>query len=451
MARWRLPAIEIAAVLLSCLLAIWFQRQAQAHATCCDAAGYWRLARAYLEHGWMVEDRAAPYRLYLFPTLLAGVDRVATWLRVDPGSLLFAAQLGAYLATCRLLAAQLFAGRPARVTLAFALLACNVVVLPYLSLSLADAAALVAFQGWLACVVALHRNHPDAPDPRLRRFAVAAALAGMAMAIRPAYIWLLPITLAMAIWLPPRDRRVGRMLLALCLPALLLAPQVAINARMFGTYSPLPAADLGDLQVRWGIENLKYTTAPLPGRDWQVFYPNPFVAGTLRPDEPAGVDWYVRHPLRAAATVSSKLVGAFDVDYLAPYVHDPAARSPWVLRLGTLSVLLLGGIGVVLHALRRRAGGSLATAWRRDGASVGPAWLPALLVAGWGAVTLLTALELRFALPMYALLLPLALGTLGCWWAAPIRGRAAWLIIGAGALAGLAWVAAFVASQANFT
>ena len=273
-------------------------------------------------------------------------------------------------------------------------LTCNGFVLPY-STSLADLAALVGFQWWLAALLASHRASTTKGEG-LAWFGLAACLAGVCLALRPAYAWLLVIQLIAALWWSvPMGRRIGaRLALATCLPLLALLPQVAINQKLYQIPSPLPVIDLGQIQLRLGIENLKYATAPKPGHSVRMFYLNPFVGDTLAPDESASLGWYVHHPLLAAGTLSTKLVGAFDFDFLYPYVWDRQPRYQTVARCLSLFLLALG-----LQGMWWQVRGRLA-AW----GNFGPRGFPLLLFGGWSAITLLTAVELRFSLPMLQVL-----------------------------------------------
>lgn len=399
-----------------------------AHPVVYDAMGYWRIAGVYEAGGWFAEHRLAGVRTYLYPTILLGVTRLASTLSLEPLQVLFALQFAAHLASSALLARVSMARRPRMAVALFAALACNPFVLPYLATSLADALALACFQAWLAAMVASRGEGVAA----LRWLALAALLAGVACALRPAYVWLLVLTPLLAPWgrMPMHGLRVALALL-LMVPALL--PQAAINRHLFDSWSPFPAG-LADSQLRWGVANLKYATAPAKEGEVRMFYANPLAAGTVRDGD--GVGWYLRHPLRGAGTLAVKFIGAFDFDAVQPYVWDRDPPLQWAWRGLSLALLLAGLRGMWLHA--GGGGATMAFGGRR---------LPPLVLAGWCAVTLPTALELRFTLPMLSLLLPLAFVAIGDLHRRTWRDRRRLAVAALAVFAGLVAVARFVAAQ----
>lgn len=433
-ARGRFAAAATAAVALA--LACLAYAGVHARPVVYDASGYWFMAGVYEAGGWFAEHRIAGVRTYLYPTLLAGVSRIAGTAGLEAAQLLFVLQFAAHVASAALLARVWMAGRPRMALAVFAALAWNPFVLPYLATSLSDSAALACFQAWLAAMVASRRGGVHA----IRWLALAALLAGVACALRPAYIWLLMLTPLLAPWwrvpasMPAPAHRL-KMALALLLVLPALAPQVAINQALFDRATPLPAGGLARDQLQWGIANLKYATAPVAEGEGEVrmFYANP-MAGTLQGDE--GVGWYLRHPLRGAGTLAVKFVGAFDFDYVQPYVWDRHPPLQWLGRGLSLALLLAGLRGLWLVAARGR------DADRFGGRALAP-----LVLAAWCAVTLPTAIELRFSLPMLSLLLPLAAVALCDAWERPWRGR---FVLAGLALAGFALlvvVAGFVSRQ----
>ncbi|MBJ6983282.1 hypothetical protein [Luteimonas sp. MC1750] len=430
----------IAAVAL--LVAAWFHLDASAQRLCCDAQQYWTMAGDYAAHGWFAPHPVAGLRTYAYPTLLAAVTGIAQWIGALPRDVLFAVQFALHVATAALLARAVFPGRPRAAWATFAALACNPYAAAYLPVALTDASSLAAFQAWLACVACWYRRQRTGGGG-MAWFAAAAVLAGLACALRPAYVWLPVIGVVLALAPVAGRFRPAALVLALVLPWLALAPQVAINAVLFDRATPLPVADLGRTQLGWGIANLKYATAPRPGSEARMFYANPIPGDTWREGDGAG--WYLRHPARGAATLAAKLAGAFDFDFLQAYVWNREPAWSWLYRPWPLLLLVFGLQGAWLYA--RRGAGQARNHVDDVLPSIGPRLLPALAFTAWAAVTLASVVELRFSLPMLALLLPLALGAV-----LDLRHQARAVVAArlafAAAASGAAWaLAAFVSAQ----
>ncbi|MBJ6978017.1 hypothetical protein [Luteimonas sp. MC1895] len=386
--------IVAAVVLLALAIASVFYLEVHAHPVCHDARAYWRIAGVYGEGGIFAGHHAANMRTWLYPAMLMLVLQLSATLALGAAPLLFVLQFILHLGSCALLGARVFVGRPAPALLLFALLACNPFVLPYVGVSLTDGAALACFNVWLAAMVSGARPGRY----RWAWIALAGAMAGAACAIRPAYVYLVLLTPLVAFAARRGWREgLGAVVLALLMPFLALGPQVAINQLHFDRATPLPVGDLRAGQIIWGITNLKYGTSPVPEDDPRMFYPNPLATGTA--GDVDGLGWYLRHPARGAGTLALKLVGAFDFDFLPAYVRDRDPPLQWLFRLLSIGLLLAGLSGMWLYLRWTR----LAQATR-----LGPRWMPALVFTAWAAVTLPSAVELRFTLPMLPLLLALA-------------------------------------------
>lgn len=391
--RW---AAATGVVVVSFALASLAYAVVHLHPVVYDALGYWFIHDRYRAEGLFADYPNAGVRTYLYPMLLLWTSRFAAALGQEVFPVLFGLQFVLHVASSALLVHVVMAGRPRMAVAVFAALVWNPFVLPYLASSLTDATALACFQAWLAAMVASRRNGGHAA----RWLALAAVLAGIVCVLRPAYVWLLALTPLLAPWSRIRMERPGvparrwpLVLALLCaLPPLL--PQMAINQVLFDRPTPLPAGGLAGSQLNWGISYLKYATAPAEQGRPQMFYANP-LAGNLRGDE--GLAWYFEHPIRGAATLAVKFVGAFDFDFLQPYVwdRDPPLQWPW--RITSLLLLLLGLRGTWLVAVRGR-----------EAQRFGGRWVAPVVLAAWCIVTLPTAIELRFSLPMLSLFVLLA-------------------------------------------
>lgn len=424
----------VVSALLAFAIAYALQADALSHRVCCDASGYWRIAGVYGSQGLFANHDLAGVRTWTYPMVLLLVSKFAAAIAAEPARTLFVLQFAAHVASSALLARVVLPMRPRAATMLFALLVCNPYASAYLGVALTDALALACFTTWLAAAVAWH-SRLGAGRGGLAWFALAATMAGVACALRPAYVWLPVLTLLLALRPVVGRARAGAIVLAVLLPLLILAPQSAINRHLFDRATPLPTTNLAGKQLRWGIENLKYATAPQPGSSAKMFYANP-LAGDPAGEE-AGVGWYLRHPLRGSATLGAKLVAAFDFDFLPAYVWDRESQLPWPLRGLSLALLVLGLQGMWRYM---REGGA-------QELSLGPRALPPLVFAGWAAVTLVTAVELRFTLPMMSLLLPLAFWFVGELCRLPRASRWWHLAVSVLAMAFAVAIANFVAAQ----
>lgn len=438
---WRAALAWCATLVVAWLVAGWFHQDASTQRLCCDAQQYWTMAADYAAGGWFAPHPTAGLRTYAYPTLLAGVNWIAAAIGALPRDVLFALQFALHAGTAGLLARSVFPHRPGAALATFAGLACNPYAAAYLPVALTDATGLAAFQAWLACIARWHRGAHG--GGRVAWFAAACAIGGLACALRPAYVWLPVLSVLLALFAGPGRLRPRALVLALCLPWLALAPQVAINQALFQRLTPLPVADLGSTQLAWGIASLKYATAPRPGSEARMFYANPIAGDTMR--EGDGIGWYLRHPARGVATLAAKLAGAFDFDFLQAYVWNREPAMQWLYRPWPLLLLVFGLQGAWLYA--RRSTGAASPAHTGALPAIGPPWLPLLAFLAWAVVTLASVVELRFTLPMLALLLPLALGALGDLGRQPRRVVAARLAIVAVASAVVCALAAFVSAQ----
>jgi hypothetical protein len=391
------PIVVAAAATILALGALLAWRHSVAFPPCCDVDSYWAIARSYLERGLFAEHQWLSLRTWAYPAFLAIWLQLGEWTGWNPRALLAVVQTVAYLGSAVFVARSVPDPRISVAT--FVLFACNVFVIPYLAIGLADVLALTLFQVWLGALLRMQRTAATRIDGRgaFGWLALAAACAGAALAIRPAYVWL-PFVTVLAILLTSRGCRLQQVVARLCLAAgvivVPLLPQSAINRVHFDTWSPMPTADLGTMQINWGKANFKYATALHPGAATPaLFYPSPFHSPADEDPAAHPLRWYLDHPIAALATVTSKFVGVFDFDFIEPYIHhpDPPLQTP--LRLLSLALLVLGLAAMAAQALAISP------------AAAAPGWraLPLLVLLGWGAVNLVSVPELRFALPMLSL------------------------------------------------
>ena len=264
------------------------------------------------------------------------------------------------------------------------LLGMNFYISPYLSVGLADSIYIsltVVFLSWITLLLQSPKNWTS-------RIPFGIFVVSLALVIRPAAIWLF-IVLVVAIFylisnkafesISSRDSRLFPRLFLGMSPILV---QSTIQYIKFGSFTPLPVFDLAKFQIISGIQNVKYGTW-LGSYGPQNFYSSDQLIG---PQSPEGGSWYLENPLQALKLIAVKFVGAFDYDYLVPY---PSSQPlfPWLYSILSLGVLAMGCAAIAVHLV-----------WPFS--HLGPKWLPLLILVSWGSIHLLSAIELRFSLPM---------------------------------------------------
>jgi hypothetical protein len=264
----------------------------------------------------------------------------------------------------------------------------NIFISPYLSVGLTDSvytSIALMFVVW----VTLYASKVEVGAGLF----TGLFLASLALVIRPAAVWLFIImAVVVALFALSRARvwssgrfspnRVGKAFLVFTFGSSPVVIQSVIQYLKFGVFSPLPAADLGGSQVLWGIANVKYATWLGEGPAGN-FYPSSELIG---PQSPEGISWYWENLVPALQLLTFKLVAAFDFDFLVPYPEVQRGDS-WFFGSISLLIFVLGLTATVTHLYRPFD-------------FIGPRWLPLLIFLSWGSINLLSALELRFSLPI---------------------------------------------------
>ncbi|GAA3944449.1 hypothetical protein [Hymenobacter algoricola] len=242
------------------------------------------------------------------------------------------------------------------------------------------------------------------PGAGAARLVVAGSLLAAAVNIRPVYLLAAPAVLVLAVVETSGAGRRGLAVAALLAGfALVSTPQLLINGRHHGQWSPLvlsrdnrfPAANLYLSQLGWGVLLQKYETTldpAVPGP--KLLYTDPAGQALLRQDSLRHFPGYAaylrevgRRPLEFAALYGRHLFNGLDVQYASLYVRRVADRQR-ALALLHYSVWFgaLVGLAHSLRSLRRRHLLLLASL------------LPPALV------TVPMAMECRFLLPLHLLL-----------------------------------------------
>jgi hypothetical protein len=382
-----LPQLLLGFSLLTGLGVTFFVEQTR-FPPCCDADYYLELAQHYLTAGVFTKE---PLRTFVYPLGLSVLLRIGNAISVPVIVLVFSAQMFIhYLAIFALV--RVIAAYSSRLAVVLYMIFCtNIFVIPYAGVTLTDSLytslALLIFAWMLKMDVSIFAAKPIRPAWIFS----GVFLLSLSVVTRPAAIWLaVPVLYVLALHIARTEVRVHTLVLSLIVGAVPLYVQMTINAVNYQVVTPFPVADLQKQQVEGGIQNIKYGTWMGGG------IPNNSYAskGLIEIDasEPLDPDWYFRNPVQASKLVALKLVGAFDFDYLVPYPY----RHPkwkWLPSLISFSILWMGIFGMVLHLCT----GKLTVLGSRP--------TPIIIFISWGVVTLVSALELRFTLPLLCYLI----------------------------------------------
>ena len=399
-------AVSAASAGLSCLFfsagvrGVWY-----------DSFHYFTLSQIVSGEGlWNLQSRVRTYGYPLFVSLCTGFSDVdADTAR----ALVFAAQWLLYLAI------SLYAARVAERAFGSArffygtylVLALNPIVLIRSTELLSD--TLCATLIFLAVIVSIERLHAG------RRAFLAFLCAGLAAAVRPAAIVVLP-ALALA-WVARsrihREPFLRRLFPAAAAVALALLPQMVLNVRAYALWSPLPVERLYGEQAGWGMSILKYATVVRPGVDPRIVYGNPFrPEGVASPGE-----FFERRPVGYLKTLAMHGFALFDQALPFTYVTNTRPWYRWPLSLANYAFLYLAVLGVAAGLARRDSPGQERVYFTA-----------ALLVSlACVAIYLPVAVESRFSLPVYLVLSPAAVFAVA-WLAARRSGTAVALAIAGG-------------------
>ncbi|KUG07470.1 hypothetical protein [Solirubrum puertoriconensis] len=372
-----------------------------------DALLYWYIAVEFLEPGHRFSFLAFDNSLrgYLWPLLLLPARVTAFFSGISPlvftrlmGGLVAAGLFGwavpAVWAKCR-------PDHPASVKAKLLFVALGFVFWrDYFNFPLTDFPALLAL---LAALWLLLQ-----PAPRGWQMLLAGALTGVCLNLRGVYVTALPVVLVLAMWgqgvgLGRRAVRAGSLVLGLCV---VLGPQLLLNVRHFGAYTPLvltmysPRDEHNALvdKLGWSLAVQKYETNIGPQHHAaQVLYFDPAGQALLRhlgQTEFTTIGSYLQavgyQPATVAGIYARHLVSGFDVKYPTPYLQELQPMR-WGYRSINFVLLALGLAALTICGLQKRP-------TKQQTLVLAAVSLPCL-------ATIPTAMECRYLMPLHLLLL----------------------------------------------
>jgi len=350
---------------------------------CCDVVQYINLANIYNSGDILTYKEAG--RTFGYPWFLSFVFAIADFINIPRSFLMLLVQTAVYFSAI-LLICFLASKYSKRLTISvFLLCCCNIYVAPYFGLALTDSlytSLCLLFYGMLGYQMLSFR---DKGRVSIGSILLVILLISFAIIVRPAAVWLVgPYVVTISYVLYHKAASLSGVIVAIVMGTIPLMIQVTMNFSQFGLFTIFPAISLGDMQIVWGIENIKYGTW-MGGGAPQNYYPaNAFVDVSA---SQSGLIWYANNPIDGLRLVLVKFIGAFDYDFLSPY---PTVKPyfMWLPSILSFTVLWVGLSGIFVHLLVKRL------------PMLGFRFLPFLILICWGAVNLVSALELRFTLPI---------------------------------------------------
>lgn len=374
------------AALLFLLSFSFYVYQIRGGEPCCDAVQYIEIAERINAHGLAAHS----LRTWGYPWFLSIVYKVADALNFEKSFLVWFAQTAIYLFGSIFIYRVLSVRSNLVGRVVYALLCLNFFLIPYLGITLSDGLATTLIIIVYGFLIKFSFSEKNIVDPSLVFWVFL--FSSFAVVVRPASIWIAaPVFFALFCLITVEN--FTKALVAMVFGLLPLFVQISLNASDLGLISFMPATDLGALQLKWGIENIKYATW-LGGGPVQNFYSSRFLIEVGGQD--LGIAWYLNNPLDACKLIVVKLIAGFDFDYLMPYPKS-APFFKWQYSFISLSVLYFGVVGVFARLVPVRPNfNSIDFALR---------FVPLVSFIAWSSVSLVSALELRFVLPIFSLFL----------------------------------------------
>lgn len=380
---------------------------------CCDAASYVQIAKTYAVSGISQSGSFLDtLRLYGYPLFLSLVIKIAGVLGLQFAFVLFAIQLSLYFIVTYFLSQIISINfSPLIGKIIFYSLLANIVIYPNLATSLTDGLTVILIISIAYAILKILINMlTDAQPIQIVGWGIILGyFVGFAIMVRPASIYLLlllVVVLLYFIWFQRGNiPSLGLLTLLSTLVGFSLAvtPQVIYNFSAFQVFGFMPVTDLGAQQFDVGTHSLKYLTN-MTGGNPELCYESPWSRGA----HGEGLVWYLNNPLIGFKTIFMHLYGALDHDYLFTYVYNLNIWYRPILFGFSQFVLFWGVVGCfyAAHDLRKFD-------LQYNGSK--PKLVHILFVltifsflVGWASVHAFARNEVRFSLPVIAVLLPLA-------------------------------------------
>ncbi|MFC1237556.1 hypothetical protein [Vibrio sp. F74] len=372
-----------AGLLVLMTISILFYFLSIKYPVCCDAKYYVELASSLNLNG--IDSFNEQVRTFAYPWILSHLLSLSDFFDIQFSIFVFLFQLSVYyfsiLMVCRALSK--YSSKASNVV--YVLLCFNFYVVPYIVIALTESLHISLILIFFALVMEIYAD-VDRSKRDVSKLVFLLFLAfTINMVVRPAAVWLIvPSMLVVLDMLFRRKVEIAFLALLILISATPLFIQMSIFGTQFGKFTIFPIVDLGGLQIKWGIEFIKYGTW-LGGGAPQNYYPSTALVNSA--DSALGLYWYFEHPIAAVKLLTVKFVGAFDFDYLTPYAYK-RPFIPYISSFIAFAFFWTGLVSIFVHTCIKRI------------PALGRRVMPLLILISWGAISLSSALELRFTLPL---------------------------------------------------
>jgi hypothetical protein len=304
-----------------------------------DAWMYTVIGEDYVTAGFRASGRTYPYPAFIAAwALLFGVSGERLVVTV------VAVQTAAFCGAVAWLESLLRPRNPLFAATVAAALLLNPIIIDLLSSTLTEAPTVVLTVLMVCCLL-----RADTTE-QLRWLVIGSGLAALAWMTRPANVILLVSWHAAAAFVLRSYLRrwLAYVVLSIVVTGAAAAPQVYLNVRHHGVYSPMGPPLLAQ-QVNHGIRLWKYGTIIEGGQAKPLNYVNPIF--TEWPKDAPDWMWYFENPMRGAATIAAHVFNGFTFDFPRTYVRD--REFPAALFAGPLwAVFAFGCVELVRRAKR---------------------------------------------------------------------------------------------------
>jgi hypothetical protein len=404
--------MQIAIMLASCFAFFCYFYQLQ-NPPCCDAASYVQIAKTYAVSGISQSGNALDsLRLYGYPLFLSLIVKIAAILGLQFTFVLFAVQVSFFFLATYLLSQIITKNfSPLVGKVVFYSLLANILIYPNLATSLTDGVTVVLLIliAYTILKILISIVFDSRPVQIGGWGALLGYFVGFAIMVRPASIYLLlmlVVVICFFIWLEKSNTLSLGLLLVLAVAVgfmFAVTPQVVYNFSSFHVFSFMPVTDLGALQFDVGTHSLKYLTN-LAGGNPELCYESPWSQGA----HGEGLVWYFKNPLIGFKTVFMHLYGALDHDYLFTYVYNLNIWYRPILFIFSQFVLFWGVVGYFYAANDLRKFDSPDKNEKSKVLHILFSLTFVSFMVGWASIHAFARNEVRFSLPVIAVLLPLA-------------------------------------------
>ncbi len=390
--------LNVIYIILFIVIMISFYVHSLYYPYCCDVEQYLHMGQSYATSNTMImPSNFSGLRLYGYPFFVSIFYKfIPDYVNIG----IFITQVAIYILVSHFIAKSICVVFNSKYEYIFYPLLFNIFLMPYLAIPLTDALSVIIWMSIGLMIIKLYTiNSDELNNDELIYSLFFGFFIGLSIMIRPSNIHLM----ILLILIPLLRSHSFKKIIILSFIGFIVAvfPQIYINYTVFGTFSFLPNVKLGDLQIQWGIEYIKYATNLSGIGTAQLFYHNPFYLNS----EIANLNWYFSNPIQGIKTIFLHIFGALNFDYLFPYIYELTPRYQILLILYSSSILFFGiyGYTKLINIL-----------WKNRQINLNKNALQILLIIipvvifGWMAIIGLSAVENRFSLPIITFLMPFA-------------------------------------------